>query len=66
MADSLKDGSAPAVKIARAVIALPSGMSVTVSGEAVSMDDVIFALGEAGKEAERGRDQNLDVKTFFV
>ncbi|MGP0063573.1 MAG: ParB/RepB/Spo0J family partition protein [Isosphaeraceae bacterium] len=43
---------------------LPSGVSVVASGEALSLDDLITALGEAQSEAKRARDQGLDARTF--
>lgn len=59
-----RNGNAPAVRLARCRIQLASGLSITVSGEEVSLDEVIDALGEAQKEAKKARDQALDVKTF--
>jgi len=59
-----RNGLAPTVQLGRVVISLSSGFSVTVAGTTVSMDDGMDALVQTGKEAKRGRDQNLDVKTW--
>lgn len=48
----------------RILCALPSGIRVTVSGPDLSLDEFIEALGEAQKEARKGREQKLDVKTW--
>lgn len=59
-----RNGSAQAARLARCKLSLASGVNVTVSGEQLSLDDLIDALGEAQKEAKKARDQSLDVKTF--
>ena len=59
-----RNGSAPAVRLSRCKLSLSSGVNVTVSGEELSLDELIDALGEAQKEAKKARDQSLDVKTF--
>lgn len=59
-----RNGNAPAVRLARCKISLSSGLNITVSGEELSLDELIDALGEAQKEAKKARDQALDVKTF--
>lgn len=43
---------------------LPSGISVTVSGAELSLDELIDALGEAQKQAKKAREDGLDAKTF--
>ena len=40
------------------------GVSVSVTGKDVSLDDLIEALGDAQKEARKAREQKLDVKTW--
>ena len=50
--------------IKRIACPLPSGATVVVSGEELSLDDIIEALGEAHKEARKAREQRLDAKTF--
>jgi ParB/RepB/Spo0J family partition protein len=59
-----KRDSTPQVRVKRIACALPSGASVVVSGEELSLDDLIEALGEAQKEAKKAREQGLDAKTF--
>jgi len=43
---------------------LPSGVQIVVSGEGVSLEDAIEALGEAIKEMKRARDLGYTAKTF--
>jgi hypothetical protein len=57
-------GSNPQVRTSRVKCQLAGGSSVVVSGEDMSLDDMIDALAEAHKEAKKARDQGLDVKTF--
>lgn len=59
-----KNQSVPQVRVKRIACPLPSGASVVVSGEELSLDDLIEALGEAQKEARKAREQGLDAKTF--
>lgn len=59
-----KNQSVPQVRVKRITCPLPSGVSVAVSGQEVSLDELIDALGEAQKEAKKARDQGLDAKTF--
>jgi hypothetical protein len=54
----------PQVRVKRIACPLPSGVSIVASGEDLSLDDLIEALGEAQKEARRAREQGLDAKTF--
>jgi ParB family chromosome partitioning protein len=54
----------PAVKLSRVKCPLTSGVVIVASGEALSLDDLIDALGEAQKEAKKAREQGLDAKTF--
>ena len=35
-----------------------------VSGDEISLDEMIESLAEAGKEAKKARDQGLDARTF--
>ena len=55
---------ATTVRLARCKLSLASGVNVTVSGEQLSLDDLIEARAKAQKEAKKARDQSLDVKTF--
>ena len=59
-----KRDSSPQVRVKRIACPLPSGVGIVVSGEELSLDDLIEALGEAQKEAKKARDQGLDAKTF--
>lgn len=59
-----KQSSMPQVRARRIAFPLPSGVKIAVSGEELSLDDFIDALGEAQKEAKKARDQSLDAKTF--
>jgi ParB/RepB/Spo0J family partition protein len=59
-----RNGSKPMVRVARIKCALPSGITVVVSGEGVSLDESIEALSEAIKEMKRARDLGYTAKTF--
>jgi ParB family chromosome partitioning protein len=57
-------GSAPAVRASKIKIMLTSGVTVTVAGDDLSLDDAIEAVNEVHKEMRKGRDQGLDAKTL--
>lgn len=59
-----KRDSVSQARIKRIACPLPSGATVVVSGEELSLDDIIEALAEAQKEARKAREQRLDAKTF--
>lgn len=59
-----RSGHAPVVRASRIKCQLPGGVSIVASGDELSLDDLIEALAEAGKEARKARDQGLDAKTF--
>lgn len=59
-----RNGDKETVRLARVKCVLPSGVQIVVSGEGISLDEVIEAMGEAQKEAKKAREQNLDVKTW--
>jgi ParB/RepB/Spo0J family partition protein len=59
-----RKASTPQVRARRIQCPLPSGVIVAVSGDDISLDEVIEALGEAQKEARKAREQKLDVKTW--
>ncbi|WP_425399906.1 ParB/RepB/Spo0J family partition protein [Aeoliella sp.] len=59
---SSKDTAQPRMK--RVICPLTSGIRISVSGDQLSLDDFIDALGEAQKEARKAREQKLDVKTW--
>lgn len=52
-----------AVRLSRVKIAMPQGATVVLSGEELSMSDVVDLLGETLKEARKAAEQ-YDVKTF--
>lgn len=53
----------PSVKLSRVKIAMPQGASVLISGNDLSMSDVVELLVETLKEARKAAEQ-YDVKTF--
>lgn len=53
-----------AVKVAKVKCLLPSGYTVIVSGEGVSLDDAAQALADAIKEMKRARELGYTAKTF--
>jgi ParB family transcriptional regulator, chromosome partitioning protein len=55
--------AAHAVRLSRVKIAMPQGASVVVSGNDLSMSDVVELLAETLKEARKAAEQ-CDVKTF--
>ncbi|MBX3439846.1 MAG: ParB/RepB/Spo0J family partition protein [Planctomycetaceae bacterium] len=59
-----KTSNTPQVRMKRILCPLPSGVSITVSGADLSLDDLIESLSDALKEARRAREQNLDARTF--
>lgn len=56
--------STPVVRTRKIKCALASGIDVTASGKEMTLDELIEAFAEAGKEARRARDQGLHAKTF--
>jgi len=59
-----RSADTPNVRASRVKCELGGNVSITVAGNALGLDEVIEALGDAQKEARKGRDQNLDVKTW--
>jgi len=59
-----KQQSVPQVRVKRITCALPSGVNVVISGQEITLDELIDSLGEAQKEARKAREQGLDAKTF--
>ncbi len=59
-----RNGSGPSVKLSRVKCLLASGVLIVVSGEGLSLDDLIESLGEAQRQAKKAREQNLDIRTF--
>ena len=60
----MRNGNVSAVRASRIKCQLVSGVDIVVSGSEMTLDDMIDALAEAGKEARKARDQGLDAKTF--
>jgi ParB family chromosome partitioning protein len=52
------------VRVQKVKCMLPSGITVVVSGEGVSLEESIEALGEAIKEMKRARDLGYTARTF--
>jgi len=59
-----RNGEQATVRVQRVKCALPSGITVVVSGEGVSLDESIEALTETIKEMKRARDLGYTAKTF--
>lgn len=59
-----KQTDTPQVRMKRILCPLASGVSITVFGADLSLDDFIESLSEAQKEARKAREQSLDAKTF--
>ncbi len=59
-----KSQSTAQVRAKRIACPLPNGVSVTVSGSDLALDDIIEALGDAQKTARKAKDQNLDIRTW--
>jgi hypothetical protein len=59
-----KRNGTPAVRVSRIKCPLPSGSVVQVSGEEISLDDMIEAIAEVLKEAKKASEQGLDARTF--
>ncbi|MBC7819948.1 MAG: ParB/RepB/Spo0J family partition protein [Planctomycetaceae bacterium] len=57
-------GDTPVIRASKIKCPLASGVTVVVSGNDMSLDEVIDALVEASKEARKARDQGLHAKTF--
>lgn len=55
---------AEAVKASKVKCILPSGVQILVTGDGITLDDSIEALGEAIKEMKRCRDLGYTAKTF--
>jgi len=59
-----RPGTVPDVKVSRVSIPLPSGVTVVVTGQEVGWQALVDSLVAAGKEAKKGQNENLDVKTW--
>lgn len=54
----------PAVRVSRIKCALPSGLSITVSGQELSLEEASEAFGEAQKAIKKAITDGLDAKTW--
>ena len=61
---SQKNKATPQVRVKRLVCPLPSGVSITLTGDELSLDESIEALGEAIREMKRARELGYTAKTF--
>ena len=59
-----RKAASPVVRSKRIVCPLPSGVTITITGKELSLDDLIEALAEAQREARKAREQGLDARTF--
>ncbi|MDZ4820225.1 MAG: ParB/RepB/Spo0J family partition protein [Planctomycetota bacterium] len=67
LADHLRKqrkAASPQVRTKRIACPLSSGVSITATGQELSLDEFIEAVGEAQKEARKAREQGLDARTF--
>ena len=61
---SRKHKATPQVRVKRLVCPLPSGVSITLAGDELSLDESIEALGEAIREMKRARELGYTARTF--
>lgn len=59
-----KRDSAPQVRVKRIAVPLPCGVNIVASGQKLSLNEFIDALGDALKAAKKARDEGLDATTF--
>jgi ParB/RepB/Spo0J family partition protein len=59
-----RNGGKETVRVQKVKCPLPSGVCITVSGEAISLDEAIEALGDGMKEMKRAREMGYTSKTF--
>ena len=60
----MRKGVVNEVRARRIKCQLPSGVEIVVSGDDMTLDEMIDSLIEASKQAKKSRDQGLDAKTF--
>jgi ParB family chromosome partitioning protein len=58
-----RTGNTPTVKVSRLKVPLPSGVTVQISGLAITLDDAIEATQDALKAMKKAREEGLDSKT---
>jgi ParB family chromosome partitioning protein len=61
-----RNGSTSAVRVQKVKCVLPSGVNVVVSGEGVSLEESIEALGLAIREMKRAKELGYTAKTFAL
>lgn len=54
----------PQARSKRIVCQLPSGVSIVATGQKLSLDEFVLALGQAQKAAKSARSEGLDARTF--
>ncbi len=59
-----KSKGKPQVRTKRIVCQLPSGVSIVATGQKLSLDEFVLALGQAQKAAKSARAEGLDARTF--
>ena len=59
-----RDEGKPTVRTGKIRIDLPTGVTVTVSGAEISLEEAIEWLNQAAKEAKKARDMGYTAKTF--
>lgn len=59
-----RNGTTPAVKMAKVKCCLPGGVKIVLSGQEMSLDDTIEALAEGLKAAKKAQADGLDAKTW--
>lgn len=59
-----RSNTEPQVRVNRINCPLPTGVTVSVSGQGLSLSDLIAALGEALKKARWAAERGFDSKTF--
>jgi hypothetical protein len=58
------NGTVPAAKSGRIRIPLPSGVTVTLAGDGLTIEDAIHELADAMGRLKKAEKEGLDVKTF--
>jgi ParB family chromosome partitioning protein len=59
-----KRNATPQVRVKRIACPLASGVNIVASGQQLSLDEFIEALGDALKAAKKAREEGLDATTF--
>jgi hypothetical protein len=59
-----RGGPCPALRVNKIKCVLPSGVTLTVSGEELGMNEFFDVLTDVQKEAKKAKEEGLDIKTF--